>query len=119
MVYWHRSLRKARARARARLRASAVCFLGKNQESGVSRATGQYVSSSVEIWCVYFVLNGAAFRDDTPWRFCLVQLQNSMQLSSSDGISGVMVFNCALVGEFTLTFLLVLSVFRTHVLPFW
>ena len=65
-----------------------VCFLGKNQEPGVSRSTGQYVSTTVETWCVYFVLNGADFRGDTPWRMCLVQLQNSMHLFSSDGIGG-------------------------------
>ena len=79
-------------------------------------------STSVEPWCAYFVFNGADFRDDTPWSFCPVQF---------DGIVGVKVFNCALVvvdalvfscvlvGEFTLVLLLVLAVFRTHVLPFW
>ena len=32
-----------------------------NQEFGVSRAAGQRPASSVESWCVYFVLNSAGF----------------------------------------------------------
>ena len=88
------------------------------------------------------MLNGVDFRENTPWSFCPVQFQLSMQFSST-GSFGVKVFNCALVaveasvficasvgvdtsvfsrvlvGEFTLILLLVLAVFRTLVLPSW
>ena len=42
----------------------------------------------IETWCVYFVLNGAGFRDITPWRLRLVQLKNFTQLLFSKGIGG-------------------------------
>ena len=48
--------------------------------SGKGACRPQGLASSVETWCVYFVLIGLGFRDFTPWRLRLVQLKNFTQL---------------------------------------
>ena len=129
---WHRNLRIARSLARARLRFSVLevcvlssCFLGINQESGVTRATSQHCVHLS--WCAYFVFNDAVFRDNNALEFlscpvsafyavfflgivgvfvfncASVVVEASVFICASVGVD-TLVFSCVLVGEFTLTY---------------